>query len=139
MERKLWLAVVGAFVVIFVLSTLFHLVVAADWINTSFANVARPGGALMVVIVAYYLVLSFMMAWLYPKGYEGKGPVAEGLRFGLAVGVLVYISEALHQFAVMDVTLGPTLAHGVWHVVETMAGGVVIAWIYGPKPRHAGA
>ncbi|MBI4476427.1 MAG: hypothetical protein HY654_04595 [Acidobacteria bacterium] len=137
MDKKLWSAFGGAFIVIFLLSALFHLVVAADWMNTSFANVARPGGVLMIGIVAYYLVLSFMMAWLYPKGYEGKGPIAEGLRFGLAIGVLVYISEALHQFAVMDVTLGPALAHGAWHLVETTAGGLAIGAVYGLRPRRS--
>lgn len=60
----------------------------------------------------------------------------EGLRFGLAVGVLVHLSAAFEQFATMDIALGSIFGDRLWHIVETAAGGITIALIHG-RPSAA--
>ena len=131
MGKKFWLAFIGGLVAMYALGGLFHLVIAGAWLDRVMADIAKPGGTNMMGITLYYIVLAFMMAYIYPKGYAGGSPMPEGLRFGLMIGILVYISEAFHQFGAMNIALGPALAHGVWHVVEASAAGIVIGKIYG--------
>jgi len=35
-----------------------------------------------------YLMVGIIMAYMYPKGYEGGSPVGEGLKFGAIIGLL---------------------------------------------------
>lgn len=131
MGKKFWLAFVAALVVMFALGSVFHVLVAAGFIERTFENVAKPDGFLIWGILVAYAFVALVMAWAYPKGYAGGSPVLEGLRFGLAVGILVHLSAAFEQFATMDLALGPILGDRLWHVVETVAGGITIALVHG--------
>ncbi len=136
MGNKLWLAFIGAFFTMFVLGYLFYGVLATGFVEKTYSNVAKPGGENLLGITIAYIIIAFMMAWMYPKGYAGGSPIGEGLRFGLAVGVLIYISGAFVQNAVMPVPLGSVLGIGIWGLVEAGAGGIVIGKIYG-QPEEA--
>lgn len=72
-----------------------------------------------------------MMAWIYPKGYSGGSPIAEGLRFGLAIGILVHLSIAFEMWAMMDVNLGGVIGDRIFHIIDATAGGAVIGLIHG--------
>lgn len=47
------------------------------------------------IIVLGYLLLAILMTYVYPKGYSGGEPLAEGLRFGVFIGVLYTLPHAL--------------------------------------------
>ena len=42
----------------------------------------------MVMVTLGVLVLAFLMAFIYPYGYQGGAPVKEGMRFGAIMGLL---------------------------------------------------
>ena len=127
----------GAFLVMYSLAFLFHVVIAADFIHTLFENVVKPeshhediGG-----IFLNYLIVAMTMAWIYPKGYAGGSPIIEGARFGLAIGLIVHLSAAFGLSATMDISFGGILGDKFWHVIETIGSGITIALIMDGQNR----
>lgn len=133
MDKKLLSSFVGAFVVMYAIGFLFHVIIAEEYIKMIFENVVKPGAhhENMWGITVDYLIVALAMAWIYPKGYASGSPVAEGLRFGLIIGILVHISAAFGLSATMDISLGGILGDKMWHVVETIFGGITIGLISG--------
>ena len=72
---------IAAFVVMFMLSFIWHEVLMGDYYAQILASVARAEPNL-VLIGAGYLITAMVMAYVYPIGYKGGSGVGEGLRFG---------------------------------------------------------
>ena len=79
-------------------------------------------------IVLGYLILGFLMAYIFPKGYRGGGAVGEGLRFGAVIGLLWVLPHAVVLHGVEFGAMGELiLVDAVWHMVEQGVGGVAVA------------
>lgn len=124
-----WLA---AFVVIFLLSGLWHQLLLADFYAAQTAAVARAE-INMVAVTIGSLILAFLMAWMYPTGYQGGSPVVEGLRFGALIGLLWILPWSVIITGIWNVGMTVTLVDAAWHVVEEGLAGVVIGLVYGRK------
>ena len=70
--RKLVTGALVAFVVAFLLSGLWHVVLMGDYYES--VTVGGREAPLMWVIGLAYLVVGLIMAYMYPKGYEGGSP-----------------------------------------------------------------
>ncbi len=133
MDKRFLFSFLGAFMVMYVLAFFFHVIIADGYIHTVFENVVKPGAHHEELwgILVNYLIVALAMAWIYPRGYDGGSPVTEGFRFGLAIGILVHISAAFALSATMDISLSGILGDKLWHVVETICGGITIGLIRG--------
>jgi hypothetical protein len=130
--KKLLIAFVAGFVVMFLLAGLWHMVIMSDFYFSSDLNLREQ--PLMGYITLGYLVLALLMAYVYPKGYAGGAPVKEGLKFGVLFGLIWILPHSLALFGFSSATTGVQLiVDAIWHLVEQGSGGIVIALVYG-KP-----
>lgn len=77
------------------------------------------------------LVASFFLVYIYHKGYEGKtSALAEGLRFGLIIGLFTAIPMAVWSYIVIPIPFSIALWWFVIGMIDMLAGGAVIGLIY---------
>ena len=118
-----------AAVVAFLLSGLWHVVLMSDYYES--AAVGGREAPLMWVIGLAYLMVGIIMAYMYPKGYEGGSPVGEGLKFGAIIGLLWWFPTNLVLYAVLDGPSSAIFVDGAWHIVEEGIAGAALGWVYG--------
>ncbi len=131
--KKMLQAWLAGFVVMYVISFIWYLLIIAAYSAEQFAAVNREVLS-MTLITLGYLVLSFLMAYIYPIGFKGGTPLQEGLRFGVLLGLVVSIPTALIYSGVYNMPLVASLINAVYHTVEITCGATVMALIYGSEP-----
>lgn len=127
--KRFVIASIAVFIVIQAIDWLVHGVLLSRW-YAEFKNVWRADMMdLMWVMVLGALFFSFMFVFIFTKGYEGKG-IMEGARYGLLIGLLMYISGMLGQYAMYPIPLGMALIWIAYGVVEMVIAGMAAAAIY---------
>jgi hypothetical protein len=106
------------------------------------ANVAvmRPEAQLMANLpigLGFLLVGFFAFAYAYAKGYEGGKGVAEGIRFGVTVSLIVVGFGVVWQYVMFPITATYAAALMIDSVVELAIYGAIVGAIY--KPAGVGA
>jgi len=89
--KKLLLATLAGTATMLVLSFLFHKVLMHDTLThlmEALPNSSEPSPIMGLVMT---VVVVFIMAYMYPKGYEGGSPFVEGLKFGGPIGLLLVL------------------------------------------------
>lgn len=133
--RKLLLSALAAAAAMLLLAGLWHTAIMGPYYAREMPvmqEVVRYD-----VIGLSYLVLGVLMAIVYPKGYTGGPPAAEGFRFGLVMGLIYSLPHSMVLFAVTGSLSGVlVLTDAAWHMVEQGVGGMVIALVCGPMGRR---
>jgi hypothetical protein len=135
---RLLAAAVVAWVVSLGVGFLINDVLLAD-IYAANQAVMRPEAETlrMLPIGFVFLFLGFLaFAYMYAKGYEGGSGLAEGLRFGLCVGILVSGFGLIWQYVLYPIngTMAATLI--IDQLVEASLYGAIVGMIYKPA-AHA--
>ncbi len=91
------------------------------------------GGPFMPLVAV--LSMSLIMAYLYPKGYEGGKPLSEGLRFGVLLGLFSGIPLGIFSDVMFAIGFVPALVLIIVYVLETAAAGLFIGLVYGRAKR----
>lgn len=130
--KKMLQAWLAGFVVMYVISFIWYLLIIAPYNAEQFAAVARAEMS-MTLITLGYLVLTFLMSYIYPIGFKGGAPLQEGLRFGLLLGLVVSIPTALIFSGAYNMPFVANLIDAVYHTVEITIGATVMALIYGSE------
>lgn len=126
------LAALAATLVTFLLSAVFYGFVATDFYTWHFGHIARPAEELRLwALVLEKLVRASLMAYIYPKVYQGHSPATEGAKFGVMVGLLVGVPWMLSTWADYPVTAIGVMVVGIVNMIGTIAAGVIIGVIYG--------
>lgn len=73
-------------------------------------------------------------SYIYAKGYDGGSGLAEGMRFGIVVGLLIVGYTVIVGYATMNVGPRHSGLLAVTALVEWMIAGVVIGLVYKPLP-----
>jgi hypothetical protein len=109
-------------------------VVAGLWHNLIMPNLYTDIDAthegIGLLFVAYFILAGFM-AYLYPLIYDGKKPVADGLRFGVIIGLLWVFPHGLAMAGAHGTSISYEIKNSAWHMVEQGIGGIIIALTYG--------
>src|SRR5262245_7129472 len=99
-----------------------------------YPGVYRPADDMshMPVLMASIFVGALAAAYIYAKGYEGGSGVAEGVRFGAAIGIFTGVYFGGVSWSVLHIgrDLGPILI--VVGVIEWFLVGLIIGLIYKP-------
>ncbi len=130
--KKMLQAWLAGFVVMYVISFIWYLLIIAGYNAEQFAAVNREELS-MTLITLGYLVLTFLMSYIYPIGFKGGAPLQEGLRFGVLLGLVVSIPTALIFSGAYNMPLIANLIDAVYHTVEITIGATVMALIYGSE------
>lgn len=135
MGRKYWIATIVATVVFFVLDWVIHGMILQGMYEAP--GMREEGLYLWLVVGEFFFAAGF--TWIYEKGYEaGKPVVGQGIRYGLAVGVMVGVSYALVSYALTPVTWAYVISMIVLVLIELAVGGAIVALLIGPRGGAAG-
>ena len=125
--KKLLLAALAGSVSMWALAGLWHKLIVANFYERATEATHEGTG----VIFLAYLVLGVLMAYMYPLGYKGGRPLAEGLRFGVVIGLLWVFPHELAMAGAHGGSISYVFQNAAWHVAEQGAGGIVIGLVYG--------
>lgn len=139
MDKKRWvLSAVVVTVVISIVEWLYEGNVLGPMYNAT-AHLWRAHQTmreLMPYGLIAMLVTSFVLVYIYHRGYEGKGSaLAEGLRFGFLIGLLTALPMAVWAYVMMPV---PVALVGGWFgigMIDMLLAGAIIGAMY--KPTRA--
>jgi hypothetical protein len=97
------------------------------------ASLLRPPAEMNLTLgFAASLLGFFVFAYAYAKGYEGGPGAAEGLRFGVIVGLLLACFSAAWSYVMMPVSGVFAAAMIVDAIVEMAIFGMVVGLVYKP-------
>jgi hypothetical protein len=117
-----------AFVAMFLFSWLmWGFIFSSTWENMS--DVAMTMEPNMLFLTLSYLVVAWIMAFIFPYGYEGGSAVAEGFRFGLVIWALVSLGMGLGMQAFQPDNMGAFLFAQVINLLQYVLGGIVIGML----------
>ncbi|MEW5917767.1 MAG: hypothetical protein AB1762_15295 [Gemmatimonadota bacterium] len=132
---RIALAGLGGTVAYFALGfLLFAVLPLADEVR-QFAAVYRPEESMKRVApvgMVAMLVSMMALAALYALVRRTGSSVAEGVRFGLLVGVFAAGSFVLHNYVSLNIGLRLAMLQAVAYFVQLCGAGVAIALIYRP-------
>ncbi len=132
--KKLGLATLAGAVAMLIVGGLWEGISAR---HVFYTLTHSSGGGIAMNIVAY-LVLSALMAYIYPLGYEGRRPpYREGLQFGALIGVLMILPHSLAVAGASSERILYAFENTAWHAVEQGLGGIAIAYAYVTRQKKA--
>jgi hypothetical protein len=136
MNKKVWLGFVAVFVTMEILGYIVdNLILGSTY--QSLSSLWRPD--MMSKMWIFHLVMligSFFFAFIFSKGYEGKG-IAEGVRYGLYIGIWMSVGMAYGTYAMIAIPYSLALQWFIYGVIEYVIMGVVVALVFGKKPTPA--
>lgn len=134
------IASVAVFVVLSILEFFVGWLVIGPWAAQLFPLEPQPEN-MMTMRVWVYLsraIFSLMFVFVFTRGYEGKPGVGEGLRYGLWIGLLIYLPQFFMNMVVTHRPADFLAVRGLASLVEAVLSGVIVAMIY-RRPQKAAA
>jgi len=135
MNIKRWLlGSLGVYIAAMILDNIIHgLILRECYVAT--ANLWRPEAEMKMWITwIATAIFSLLFVYIFIKGYEGKG-ILEGVRYGLWMGLLIYVPMAFGTYSIMPIPCSLALSWLVLGTIEVIILGIVVAWLY--KPAEA--
>ena len=134
MNKKFWLGFIVVYVGMCVTMTIIHMgLLNSIYHSESVMKLMRPesDGTMWIYFVTA-LIMSFFFTLIFSKGYEGKG-IAEGVRYGLYVGLLMSTPMAYNLYATYPLPYSLALQWFIYGVIQYNILGVIVAMVYGKK------
>ncbi len=95
---------------------------------------SEAGQAYLPLMFAGLFVAMLVATAIYAKGYEGGSGAAEGLRFGVMLGIFVLFAFSGVNYAILNIGRRLALYAGIAGLIEWTIIGVVIGLVYKPAP-----
>ena len=103
----------------------------------SLKSIWRPGmESLLWIEWVNGLIVSFLMTYIFTKGYEGKG-IMEGVRFGLIIGVFLSVPVAYGTYMIFPIPYYLALQWFLYGTAQFTVLGAVAAAVYKPAASSA--
>ena len=137
-NKKVWVGAVVVYALLSVLEGVIHgQLLASEY--AKMPNLFRPLEEIMFWLLSVtYAIVAYFFTLIFSKGYERKG-IAEGVRYGVYVGFMMAIPMAYFTYATMPITYALALQWFLYRMLEFILCGVVLAWIFGMKPKEQAA
>jgi len=110
--------------------------VIIDWEGVAGVKAEMGGAGSIILGLIGGLIFSFMFSFIFIKGYEGKG-IAEGLRYGLYIGLLMYVPLWFIFTAYYDYTMGIIWGFTLGNLVVAILLGIIPALLYKPLQKES--
>lgn len=133
MDKKRF--VVGSLVVLAVYLVFDYLVNAGvlrtTYESESLKKLWRPDFADKTWIMWIINVIwSFLFSLIYIKGYEGRGGMMEGVRYGFWIGLFMSVPMAFGQYVVYPIPFQLALQWFVFGTLQSVICGAALAFVY---------
>ncbi len=94
------LAALAATIISIILNTVYYTVTAEGhvWAMTK----AEPN---FLLLTLNHIIFALLLAYIYPIGYKGGSPVTEGFRFGVLMGLIMFVPTGLVVRAAWEVPI----------------------------------
>ena len=131
--KRFFLASLAVFAVFRAGDYIIHGIILAPTYQ-SLAEVWRPDmQSYMWILTVVGVFFALLFTFIFTRGYESKGP-AEGLRYGLLIGLLLSGAGSFQQYVVYPIPLSLALQWFGFGMVEFLIAGLLAASIYkGPS------
>ena len=121
-------------IVIFVVANFLGFFIHAIWLKQDYmpvANLYRPEGQeKMPFIVLAYLAFAVGSVWLYAHGVEDKPWLGQGVRFGIAMWLVLTIPSFFIAYAVQPVPVILMAKQVTSEAVGKVVLGIITAMLY---------
>ena len=131
MNKKFIVSVVVMFILSMGLGFLVHgllLHQAYSQLPTLFRTPQDAETYFPFMLLAHVLI-AFGFVWIYQRGKEDKPFLAQGIRFGVAVAVLMTIPMYLIYYAVQPMPSTLVYKQIVFDTLGVLLMGIVVAWL----------
>ena len=136
MQKGFWKAVLGYSVITLILGMVWHFVWFHDlYHQLGIYNRQEP---IIPLGMLSMLIQGLALAYLYPFFYKGGHPVAQGITYGLLMGLYLYSVSTLANAAKMMVASMPVWfgIQALFHTIQFVLAGAVIGLAYGRLDKH---
>lgn len=121
-------------VVIFVVANFTGFFIHAIWLKQDYMPVANlyraEGQEKMPFIVLAYLAFAIGSVWLYAHGVEDKPWLGQGVRFGIAMWLVMTIPWFFITYAVQPIPVILMAKQVISEAVDKVFLGIVTAFLY---------
>lgn len=119
----------AVFITFQVLDYFIHSIILAP-VYASLANVWRPDMmSLMWMMPLTSFLFSYLMAWIFVKGYEDRG-IMEGVRFGILMCLFANGIGGLSQYSMYPLPFSLIVKWFLFGLPEFILAGIVLSLVY---------
>jgi hypothetical protein len=79
-------------------------------------------------------IFALLFVIVFVKGYEGKSGLKEGMRFGILMGLLIYLAGFFSDLVLSQAGTDYLLFHAVEGIVTSTIAGITAGMAYVKKP-----
>jgi glucan phosphoethanolaminetransferase (alkaline phosphatase superfamily) len=123
-------------IVVFIVANFTGYFIHAIWLKPDYmlvANLYRPAGQeKMVFIVLAYLSFAIGSVFVYAKGVENRPWLGQGVRFGIALCLILTVPSFFIAYAVQPVPALLMAKQVIFEGIDKILLGVIIAALYRP-------
>jgi hypothetical protein len=130
-----WKKTVVAFALIFVLTAATNFLIHAILLqgvyqqNAGLMRTPQDGAAHAPFLLVAFFFFSVAFVWLYPASKAGVSWVRQGLRYGIAVWLIVTVSRYFIYYAIQPWPFSTVLLQLAYELVATLLMGEVLAFV----------
>jgi hypothetical protein len=136
MNVKKWIwASLAVFVLLDLSNTVIHGGILAKTYEVTASLWRMDMGSTLWIMYLSDLARFLLFTCIFIKGLENKGP-AEGLRFGLWMGLLIHIGTGFGTYSYMPIPFALAVWWFVLGTVQMMLCGLAAALVYRPKKKR---
>ena len=121
-------------IVIFIVANFLGFFTHAIWLRPDYmlvANLYRPEGQeKMLWIILAYLSFAIGSVWLYAHGVEDKPWLGQGVRFGIAMWLVLAVPSFFIAYAVQPVPWILMAKQVICEGVDKILLGIITAFLY---------
>ncbi len=130
--KQFVIAVIVAFVALGAMDFIINVVLLGDAYESLMGTVFRSEADMNSKMWAFYLgefIFVLLFVWVYTYGVKGKG-IMEGLRYGLYIGLMLWVMSSLAMWAMFPVTAWLAWMWMIFGVIEMVILGLIVGAIY---------
>ncbi len=128
--KRLVLTIIVVFIVACLTGFLIHAVILAPDYMPVKEHYRPEGQEKMLFINLAYLSFAIGSVWIYAKGVENKPWLAQGIRFGIAMALVLAIPSFLIAYAVQPVPTTLMVKQVLFESADKVLLGIITAALY---------
>ncbi len=89
-------------------------------------------------MVLAHVILAGALVWIYSRGVEAAPWLPQGIRFGIAVALLTVVPTYMIYYVVQPMPAPTVVKQIVFDSVLLLILGIIVAFMYRPRPQTQG-